>query len=103
MPSRWRKKYFGRIPRGKADAPDVVTLEVKQLAEKRMNAEAEANPQLDILWHTVPFGHRDSYALDILAEICPRARGGFTRGWCSVRSRHGSQRGTELAEVGGQF
>src|SRR3954466_3904964 len=28
--------YFGRIPRGKAQAPDVVTLEVKQTAEKRM-------------------------------------------------------------------
>ncbi len=49
------KKYFERIPRGPKDPPDVVTLEVKQMAEKRMYAEAEANPQVDILWHTVPF------------------------------------------------
>lgn len=63
------ERYFGRIPRGKAEAPDVVTLEVKQSAEKRMNAEAEANPQVDILWHTVPFGHKDSYALEVLAQI----------------------------------
>src|SRR5207344_1675840 len=41
-------KYFDRIPRGPKTAPDVVTLEVKQMAEKRMNAEAETNPQTDI-------------------------------------------------------
>src|SRR5207237_4408676 len=63
------KKYFERIPRGQKDPPDVVTLEIKQLAEKRMYAEAEANPQVDIQWHTVPFGHRDSYALEILGQV----------------------------------
>jgi predicted Zn-dependent peptidase len=34
-----------------------------------MNAQAEANPQVDIMWHTVAFQHRDSYALEILGEI----------------------------------
>jgi predicted Zn-dependent peptidase len=34
-----------------------------------MYAEAETNPQVDILWHTVPFQHRDSYPLEILAQI----------------------------------
>src|SRR5215831_5069256 len=63
------KKYFERIPRGAKDPPDVVTLEVKQLAEKRMYAEAEANPQVDIMWHTVAFQNRDSYALEVLGEI----------------------------------
>ena len=63
------KKYFERIPRGKKTPPDVSTLEVKQLAEKRMYAEADTNPQVDILWHTVPFGHKDSYALEILGQI----------------------------------
>jgi predicted Zn-dependent peptidase len=63
------KKYFERIPRGPKNPPDVVTLEVKQLAEKRMYAEADTNPQVDILWHTVPFGHKDSYALEILGEL----------------------------------
>ena len=38
------RQYFERIPRGAKEAPDVVTLEVKQMAEKRMKAEAEANP-----------------------------------------------------------
>ncbi|HET7624894.1 MAG TPA: pitrilysin family protein [Verrucomicrobiae bacterium] len=63
------EKYFERIPRSKINPPDVVTLEVPQLAEKRMYAKAETNPQVDILWHTVPFGHKDSYALEILGEI----------------------------------
>src|ERR1017187_7989095 len=44
------QKYFERIARGPKDPPDIVTLEVKQMAEKRMNAEAEANPQGAILW-----------------------------------------------------
>jgi predicted Zn-dependent peptidase len=63
------KQYFERIPRGPRTPPDVATLEVKQEAEKRMNAEAEANPQVDIRWHSVPFGHRDSYVLDVIGEI----------------------------------
>jgi predicted Zn-dependent peptidase len=63
------RRYFERIPRGPKDPPDVLTLEVKQVAEIRMNAEADTNPQVDILWHTVPFGHRDSYALQILGQL----------------------------------
>jgi len=73
-------RYFGRIPRGATPPPDVVTLEVKQPAEKRMNAEAEANPQVDIVWHTVPFGHKDSYALDILAQILSTRTGRLYKG-----------------------
>jgi predicted Zn-dependent peptidase len=73
-------KYFARIPRGKADPPDVVTLEVEQLAEKRMYAEAEANPQVAISWHAVPFGHRDAYALNILAQILSTRTGRLYKG-----------------------
>jgi predicted Zn-dependent peptidase len=74
------EKYFARIPRGKKDAPDVVTLEVKQPAEKRMNAEAETNPQVDILWHTVAFGHKDSYALEVLGQILATRTGRLYKG-----------------------
>ena len=63
------EKYFGRIPKGKKPAPEVVTLEMAHTAEKRMHAEAETNPQVDILWHTVAFGHADSYPLSVLAQI----------------------------------
>jgi predicted Zn-dependent peptidase len=74
------QKYFERIPRGPKDPPDIVTLEVKQMAEKRMNAEAEANPQVDIVWHTVPFRHRDSYALEILAQVLSTRTGRLYKG-----------------------
>src|SRR5438552_3380728 len=74
------KKYFERIPRGQKNPPDVVTLEIKQLAEKRMYAEAEANPQVDIQWHTVPFGHRDSYPLEILGEVLSTRTGRLYKG-----------------------
>jgi len=74
------RQYFERIPRGPKTPPDVATLEVKQLAEKRMVAEAETNPQVDILWHTVPFRHRDSYALDILSELLATRTGRLYKG-----------------------
>ncbi len=74
------EKYFGRIPRGQTEAPDVVTLEVKQVAEKRMNAEAETNPQADIYWHTVPFGHRDSYTLFVVGQILSTRTGRLYKG-----------------------
>jgi predicted Zn-dependent peptidase len=74
------EKYFTRIPKGKKEAPDVVTLEVKQPAEKRMNAEAETNPQVDVLWHTVPFGHKDSYPLAILGQILSTRTGRLYKG-----------------------
>ncbi len=63
------EKYFGRIPRGSKNPPDLVTLEPKQVVEKRLNAEVAANPQVEIFWHTVPFGHQDSYALQIFGQL----------------------------------
>jgi len=63
------QKYFGRIPRGPRPVPDVVTLEVPQLAEKRMNAECDCQPQVSVQYHAVPFEHKDSYALEVLGGI----------------------------------
>ncbi|MFN2385196.1 MAG: M16 family metallopeptidase [Thermoanaerobaculia bacterium] len=77
---RQAERYFGRIRRGKNPVPEVVTLEVKQQAEKRMYAEAEANPQVDILWHTVPFGHKDSYPLQVLAQLLSTRTGRLYKG-----------------------
>jgi len=71
-PARVRElaeRYFGRIPRGKRPVPDVVTLEERQLAEKRMNAECDCQPQVAIQFHAVPFGHRDSYALAVVSGL----------------------------------
>ncbi len=93
---KFAEKYFARIPRGKAEPPDVVTLEVKQTAEKRMNAEAEANPQVDIVWHTVPFGHRDTSPLNILAQLLSTRTGRLYKGLVV-----GSQVATETSAAPG--
>ena len=62
-------EYFGRIPRGNQPAPEVTTLEIPSVGEKRYYAEAETNPQVEIHWRTVGFGHRDSYALEVLQQL----------------------------------
>ncbi len=74
------ERYFGRIPAGDQSTPEVLTWEPKQNAEKRMNAEAEANPQVDILFHTVPFGHKDSYALQVLEQLLEKRTGRLYKG-----------------------
>ncbi|SYZ74378.1 Peptidase M16 domain protein [Candidatus Zixiibacteriota bacterium] len=63
------KKYFERIPRGKVDPPDVVTLEEKQSGEKMLLAEAETSPTAEIWYHTVAWKNKDSYPLQVLAGI----------------------------------
>ena len=66
---RLAEKYFGRIPRGKKPVPDVVTLEVPQLAEKRMNAECDCQPQVSMQFHTAPFQHKDEYVLQVIEGL----------------------------------
>jgi predicted Zn-dependent peptidase len=77
---RMVRKYFERIRRGESNPPDVVTVEVAQVAAKRMYAEAEANPSADLNWHTVPFGHKDSYPLKVLAELLATHTGRLYKG-----------------------
>lgn len=103
------KKYFERIPRGTKPIPDVVTLEVKQVAEKQMDAEAETNPQTEILWHTVPFGHKDSYALEILSQILSTRTGRLYKAMVlgsgiatDVYAMQGSQKWAGYFDAGGE-
>jgi predicted Zn-dependent peptidase len=63
------ERYFGRISRGEVDPPPVVTLEPRQLAEKRYDAEAETSPTVRIWWKAVPFVHRDMPVLDLLSDV----------------------------------
>jgi predicted Zn-dependent peptidase len=63
------ERYFGRIPRGTRPVPDVVTLEEEQLAEKRMNAECDCQPQVALEFHSVPFGHKDDYVFDVVTGL----------------------------------
>ena len=63
------KEYFSRLDPGSKKPPPVVTLEVEQLAEQRMNAVGDFPPSIEVRYHTVPAGHTDSYPLDMLAEL----------------------------------
>jgi predicted Zn-dependent peptidase len=103
------KKYFERIPRGKTNPPDIVTLGVPQAAEQRMYAEADTNPQVDILWHTVAFQHKDSYALQILGQILSTRTGRLYKNLVlgsgvatSVYADQGSQKWAGYFNAGGE-
>jgi predicted Zn-dependent peptidase len=63
------EKYLGAIPKGEKPAPEMITTEPPQLAEKRYYAEAETNPAVWMRWHTVAYVHHDVPALDVLEEI----------------------------------
>jgi predicted Zn-dependent peptidase len=77
---RQAERYFGRLDRGERPPADVVTLEMPQLAEKRMIARCDCQPQVQVLYHTVPFRHRDSYALDVLAGLLNGRTGRLYKG-----------------------
>jgi predicted Zn-dependent peptidase len=63
------KKYLGRLKRGPHDPEPVRTHEVKQLAEKRMIAYADTNPEVVIRYHTAADGHIDDFALGLLSDL----------------------------------
>jgi len=74
------ERYFGRIPRGTVEPPPVVTLEPKQLGEKRFNAEAETSPTVRIWWKAVPFPHKDMPPLDLLSDVLSGRTGRLYKG-----------------------
>jgi predicted Zn-dependent peptidase len=74
------ERYFGRIPRGRKEPPEVVTLEPVQLGEKRYNAVAETSPTVRVLWKAVPFVHKDQYALDLLSDLLSGRSGRLYKG-----------------------
>ncbi len=74
------ERYFGRIPRGATSPPEIVTLEPKQVAEKRYDAEAETSPTVRIWWHGVPFVHKDAPALDLLSDVLSGRTGRLYKG-----------------------
>jgi predicted Zn-dependent peptidase len=63
------KKYFGRLKRGPKEPQPVRTREMKQLAEARMTAYADTNPEAVIRYHTVADGHKDEPPLAILSDL----------------------------------
>jgi predicted Zn-dependent peptidase len=74
------EKYFGRIPRGKNPVPEVTTLAPKWESEMRFSGEAETNPTVEMRWHTVPFQNKDSYPLEVLAQLLNGRTGRLYKG-----------------------
>ena len=85
-------KYFSRLDPGTRKPQPVVTLEVEQLAEQRMNASGDFPPSIEIRYHTVPAGHVDSYPLDMLAEVLNERTGRLYAGLVEGRGIASSAR-----------
>lgn len=85
-------RYFSRLDPGTKPPPPVVTLEVDQIAEQRMNAEGDVPPAVEVRYHTVPAGHVDSYPLDMLSELLNERTGRLYTGLVEGRAIAGSAR-----------
>jgi len=65
---RLAEKYFGNWERQRLPRLPV-TGEPEQQGERRAVVEFDAEPELRMAWRTVPEGHPDQYALDVLSMI----------------------------------
>ncbi|HUG52654.1 MAG TPA: pitrilysin family protein [Vicinamibacteria bacterium] len=79
------ERYFGRIPRGKTEPPEMVTTEPPQLGEKRFHAEAETSPTVRVWWHAVPFGHKDRTVVDLVSDVLSGRTGRLYKGLVTGR------------------
>ena len=61
--------YFGKIPRGKNEPPDVVTLAMPLLGDLEYRAEVEAPPSVSIHFRTTAFDGVDDPALQLLSQV----------------------------------
>jgi predicted Zn-dependent peptidase len=61
-------RYFSRLER-REPPPPVITLEMPQLAEKRMTVTCDCPPQVEVRYPSVPFGHADEAAIEMMGEI----------------------------------
>ncbi len=79
------ERYFGRIPRGRTEPPEVVTTEPAQIGEKRFNAEAETSPTVRVWWHGVPFVNKDRTVVDVFTDILSGRTGRLYKGLVTGR------------------
>ncbi len=69
----WARRYFGRLPRGE-EPPPVLAREPRQIGERRVAIEWDAEPRLRIGWHVPSSLHPDAPALAILASVLTGGR-----------------------------
>ncbi len=63
------RDYFGTIPKGSKPIPPVPTIEPTQIAPQRMVGEVDAQSAVEVRYHGVPFMHKDSYPLEVMASV----------------------------------
>ncbi len=63
------ERYFGRLRRNPQEPEPVRTREVEQMAEQRMIAFAETNPEVEVRYRTVGDGHVDDYPLTVMGAL----------------------------------
>lgn len=62
------QRYWG--PWKRQEIPPLrITSELEQKGERRRIVEFDAQPELSMAWVTVPEGHEDQYALDVLGDV----------------------------------
>ena len=52
------QEYFGPLSAGSSPPPPVPTIEPSQKASQRMVAEVDAQSEVEVRYHGVPFGHK---------------------------------------------
>ena len=67
------ENHFGDIPR-QPPSPEVTTVEPKQIGERRVYVEYDANPILAIAYHKPAVGHPDQYVFDVIEAILSSGR-----------------------------
>ena len=60
------RRYFGRLRRAPVERDAIVTQEPEQLAESRIEAEADAKDEITVQWHGPSAVHKDSPACDLM-------------------------------------
>jgi predicted Zn-dependent peptidase len=62
-------RYFAKIPRAVHPKEEVVTREPFPAGETRFVMNDDAQPRIDILFHTPGYPHNDLYELDVVQEL----------------------------------
>jgi len=63
------EQYFGRIPKGRSEPPDVITLAMPQSGDLVYKAEVDAPPSASISYKTTAFAGIDDPALQVLENV----------------------------------
>jgi predicted Zn-dependent peptidase len=63
------RRYFGAIPRAATPKQEVVTREPAAIGETRFTVYDNAEPRIDIMFHTPGYQNNDLYKLDVLESL----------------------------------